>query len=340
MRYLPMAMQDRKKTDPETGDTNHEIHTAAEPQPMNTKALINAGDCRIPAELSRVQSTAAVRGNPHSIRVGSCPSVVQETSVRRAASRAFTLIELLVVIAILIVLASLLLAAVSQAEERGHRIACVSNLKQFGVALQLYVDDHADHFPPNLDGKDIPLGKTWVEGWLGLPGPDCTNTLYLKRSLLGAYLTDSRIWQCPSADRVTVAGVTQDRVRTLSMNCFLGSPVTSPAAKTYMRMSDVIQPAPAQMLTFLEEREATINDGAFSLQWDFDKMNSSSWQLRDKPATRHDRRGNLAFADGHIETQRWSDSRTLSPPRNDASMPGNLDVLWMQEHGTWREAGK
>jgi prepilin-type processing-associated H-X9-DG protein/prepilin-type N-terminal cleavage/methylation domain-containing protein len=282
--------------------------------------------------------TEANEGKKESIRVDSCSFVVKQSPARRRrVSGGFTLIELLVVIAILMVLAGLLLAAVSRAEARGHRIACVSNFKQFGIAHQLYVDDHTDHLLPNLDGQEIPLGKTWVEGWLGLPGPDCTNTLYLKRSLLGAYLSDSRVWQCPSAEPVTVARVTQDRVRTLSLNCFLGSPVQSPAAKTYRRMGDVTQPSPSEMVTFLEERESTINDGAFSLQWDFDETKPSAWLLRDKPATRHDRSGNLAFADGHVEVRQWNDARTLSPPRDDAPMPGNKDILWMQKHGTWRE---
>ena len=257
--------------------------------------------------------------------------------VAEGESTAFTLIELLVVIAIIAILASLLLPALSAAKARAQRIACTSNLKQFGLALHLYAADYRDHLPPNLDGQNIPLGETWVEGWLGLPGPDSTNTLLLQRSLLGRYLGDSKVWQCPSARRVTVAGVTQPRVRTVSLNCFMGSPVKSPAATTYQRLGEIMQPSPAQALTFVGERVETINDGAFGMQWAFDENNAGAWVLRDKPEVVHDGSGNLTFADGHVETHRWQDARTLTAPRNDAVMPGNRDVLWLQQHGTWRE---
>ena len=224
----------------------------------------------------------------------------------------------------------------NRARACADRIACVSNLKQFDVALQLYAGDHGDHLSPNMDGQNIPLGQTWVEGWLGLPGPDCTNTLYLRQSLLGRYLGDPKLWQCPSAEPVTVGSVTQPRVRTVSLNCFMGSSVKSPAATTYRRMGAIIQPSPAQALTFVEEKFETINDGSFGMQWPFDGKNPGMWMLRDKPAIVHNKSANLTFADGHVETHRWQDARTINAPRNDAVMPGNPDILWMQQRATWR----
>jgi prepilin-type processing-associated H-X9-DG protein/prepilin-type N-terminal cleavage/methylation domain-containing protein len=250
---------------------------------------------------------------------------------------AFTLLELLVVIAIIGMLAGLLLPVLSRAKMRAQRITCVSNLKQFAVALQLYAGDFGDHLPPNLDGQHIPLGQTWVEGWLGLPGPDRTNTAYLQRSLVGPYLGNNvALWCCPSVKSVPVAGVTQPRVRTVSLNCFMGSPVKSPAAATYTKLSELVQPPPARALTFLEEKVETINDGSFAIQWDFDEKNPAAWTLRDKPEVLHTGSGNVSFADGHVESARWRDARTLNAPRDDAVMAGNPDVLWLQQHATWR----
>jgi len=250
---------------------------------------------------------------------------------------AFTLIELLVVIAIIAILASLLLPALSAAKARAQRIACTSNLKQFGVAFQLYAGDHDDAILPNKDGLKVPLGETWVEGWLGLPGPDCTNTLYLQRSLLGQYLGNPALWLCPSARPVTVAGITQPRVRTVSLNCFMGTPVKSPAATSYRRLGEVLRPGSSEAVAFVEERVETINDGSFALQWDFREDLPSAWLLRDKPGVLHGRGANLTFADGHVALHRWQDARTVSAPRDDALMPGNPDVLWLQQHSTWRE---
>jgi prepilin-type processing-associated H-X9-DG protein len=245
---------------------------------------------------------------------------------------------LLVAIAVIAILAALLLPVLSKAKARGKSIACLSNMRQFGLAFQIYAGDHDDSVLPNQDGKGVPLGKTWVEGWLGIPGPDCTNTVYLRNSLIGLYVKDVSIWRCPAAYDPVVRGKMMPRVRTVSLNCFMGASSNSvPDVAIYRRLADIARPSPSEALVFLEERVDTINDGTFEMQWNFDAKTPNAWILRDKPGALHDNGCNLTYADGRAKCQRCRDWRTVSPPRNDARLPGDVDVLWLQQHGTSRE---
>lgn len=73
---------------------------------------------------------------------------------------AFTLMELLVVMAVLGVLATLLVPALAAGRARARAAACASNLRQIGVALQVYSDDNEGDFPHTTHGR--PHTDSWV----------------------------------------------------------------------------------------------------------------------------------------------------------------------------------
>ncbi len=98
--------------------------------------------------------------------------------------RAFTLVELLVVVAIIAILAALLLPSLGRAKRSARATACLSQLRQMGVALELYVQEHEDRLPycPMLPSSDTNLTPIMT--------------------VLQPYLKKPEIWRCPEDEAI------------------------------------------------------------------------------------------------------------------------------------------
>jgi prepilin-type N-terminal cleavage/methylation domain-containing protein len=72
---------------------------------------------------------------------------VRNPSVVQYPCRAFTLTELLVAIAIIAILAGLLLPTLARSKAKAYNAACVSNLRQLGIATRLYSEDNDERLP-------------------------------------------------------------------------------------------------------------------------------------------------------------------------------------------------
>jgi prepilin-type N-terminal cleavage/methylation domain-containing protein/prepilin-type processing-associated H-X9-DG protein len=115
----------------------------------------------------------------------------------RRARAGFTLIELLVVIAIIAILAAILFPVFAQAREAARKTQCISNLKQIGTAMQMYVQDYDEVYPPsnyriyNADGSQGNfLWYSMLEPYVKIGFSGSSNTL--------SNSTRASIWVCPS----------------------------------------------------------------------------------------------------------------------------------------------
>jgi prepilin-type N-terminal cleavage/methylation domain-containing protein/prepilin-type processing-associated H-X9-DG protein len=234
-------------------------------------------------------------------------------------NRGFNLIELLVVIAIIAILASLLLPLLSKSREQARRIACLNNLKQLQICSHLYALDHADRLPPNNYVYDIKTGEplwggfstnlTWCPGL----APYDTTTANIERGMLFPYNRSTAIYRCPGdkSSVQTTNGTRLPMLRTRSYNlsnAINGHPIAPEyliLQPSFQKESDINEPGPARLFTFLDVHEQDIIDSTFGvLPPGWERTMTETWW--DLPADRHNQGCDFAFADGHVEHWRWA----------------------------------
>ena len=196
----------------------------------------------------------------------------------RPVRTAFTLVELLAALAVVGVLAALLLAVFSRVQTSGRSVQCVSNLRQWGVALTLYANDNNGAYPRRGQGIQ-PITKIDVpEDWFNSLPPYAGQGSFVDAVRAGRPPKpgDRSIFVCPAAAR-SKSGT---YFLPYAMNMYL-SPTIRP-----LPHNRVLIPNPMQL--------AFLADGPVA--WSSTVPSSQGYSV---PA-RHGGRANVCFVDGHV----------------------------------------
>jgi prepilin-type N-terminal cleavage/methylation domain-containing protein/prepilin-type processing-associated H-X9-DG protein len=214
----------------------------------------------------------------------------------RSAKQAFTLIELLVVIAIIAILAAILFPVFAQARAKARQTSCLSNQKQLGLAIVMYVQDYDETFPGLFQegGTDNPPSFNSAQdfGWAQLIQP---------------YVKNVQMFQCPSEPnpQVLTGGNVQGFSDYFMNRNFRGA--TSNVGVPLARMT-----APANTIAtgcFFSEHTASNHAG--------NSPNSATagcttpgqgfnYTTLSNPSIRHSEGAVYSFADGHSKWLRQS----------------------------------
>ncbi len=191
----------------------------------------------------------------------------------------FTLIELLVVIAIIAILAAILFPVFAKAREKARQTSCLSNLRQLGNGIMMYIQDYDEKFPcPVGYWRDTyPTNWTWFQA-------------------IRPYAKNDQVFLCPSANATTMNGGFPTNYEFNRM-CDI-------RAATGLALAQVV--APAETLMMWDGTYISDYYGAAPYRW------YGLWT-----ANRHNSGANYNFMDGHakwLSQNAWYWADPTNPP--------------------------
>jgi prepilin-type processing-associated H-X9-DG protein len=271
----------------------------------------------------------------------------------------FTRLELAIVMVVLALLFTTLLSGLTRFGTQSRTFQCLNNLHQLTLAWREYTEDNQDKLlyasssttaPPPISSLPV-----WVNGAMDYDGANRSNwdpAYNIFRSPMWPYCTNAyEIWRCPSdPSYVIFNGVARPRVRSISMNVYLGGFEGTDGGwgwssqfRLFLKATDLTAPGPAKTFVFPEMRPDSINWPDFQTEMSGYPNQPALYQFNtDYPNMLHDLACNFSFADGHAETHRWLDPRTVPafvpqqqlPIGPIIAAPGDPDIAWLQDHAT------
>jgi prepilin-type N-terminal cleavage/methylation domain-containing protein/prepilin-type processing-associated H-X9-DG protein len=211
----------------------------------------------------------------------------------------FTLIELLVVIAILALLMAILMPVLGKARDQARTVSCRSNLRQYGMATRMYLDDNEHCFP-----------DAWR--WLKSASHNYARKGEEPDGVFWPYVKALDVHMCPKFSALVKGTNWEDTAVSYVMNSYVGrggsiwSDWLGAGVTGVKKESEVYKPS--AVIVFTEENTWTIK-GYSNYPFNDTHFTVGNWTRQiDNYATFHNAPGNLdrgganiVFADGHVE---------------------------------------
>jgi prepilin-type N-terminal cleavage/methylation domain-containing protein len=265
---------------------------------------------------------------------------MQDTPPKPSSKSAFTLVELIVVIAIVAILAAILFPVFAQARENARQAQCISNLRQIGMGLTLYIQDSDETTPLSYYGP----------GGLAASGTPSDSTTYYKwMDAIYPYIKSDAVFDCPDDHYAPIyhyrSGINYGSFGVNGAYSKIGDKETPPRSSfNYtVQLSQIKTPSNTVWATDTNDADTThpggSSGGSFGFTWPDPQHNPSivsipngTFQLEQPTlggglSARHTTMTDAVFCDGHAKAETLG-QLSQTHVVNDPAYGGNVNVMY------------